>query len=67
MSILAREVRLAEELSERTEVRLSNAGLANKVCGLRSLSGHRFEGRPNRRQMARRTRAPSDPRVGSLD
>ena len=56
MAILAREIRLAEEISERTEVRLANAGLADKVSALRSLTTHRFEGRPNRRQVGRRSR-----------
>jgi hypothetical protein len=56
ISILAREIRLAEEISERTELRLANAGLADKVSALRALTTHRFEGRPNRRQIARRSR-----------
>jgi len=55
ISILAREIRLAEEISERTELRLANAGLADKVSALRALTTHRFEGRPNRRQIALRS------------
>jgi hypothetical protein len=61
MSILAREIRMAEDIAERSEQRLANAGLPEKVHGLRSLTTHRFEGRPNRRQVGRRARITTDP------
>jgi hypothetical protein len=61
MSILAHEIRMAEDIAERSEQCLANAGLPEKVHGLRSLTSQRFKGRPNHRQVARRTRVSNGP------
>jgi hypothetical protein len=55
MSILAREIQMAEDIAECSEQRLANAGLPEKVHGLCSLTSQRFKGCPNRRQVGRRT------------
>jgi hypothetical protein len=48
MSILAHEIKMAEEIAEHSEQHLANASLSEKVHTLHSLTSQHFKGRPNR-------------------